>query len=362
MQLDSSTFMSQLRSIATQFRLDGDVIDIRPMGAGHIHESFRVDAGKWYVLQRINHSVFQDVGLLMQNLETILNHQQNHHPPVQLQLIRTLEDEAVYQDNDGNDWRLFDYIDHVPFDENNLTPTHVFEAGKAFGSFLYQMSDLSPYSIGSTISRFHDFFYRYEQFEKAVQNNPLKRKDSVADLIDRSRDLFTSLSWIGELKEHPLPVRITHNDTKLNNILFDSAGHAVSVVDLDTVMPGHVISDFGDAIRFISGTREDEPNLALVQLDLNLFQQFARGYLLATASILTQEETDALVWAPQFMTFMIGLRFLTDYLNGDVYFKIHDADENQRRARVQFRILEEMVEKQEKIVTAIRRILHDLHD
>ena len=359
MQLDSSTFMSQLRSIATQFRLDGDVIDIRHMGAGHIHESFRVDAGKRYVLQRINRSVFQDVALLMQNLETVLAHQQKHNPPVQLKLIQTLEDKAVYQDNDGNDWRLFDYIDHIPFDENDLTPTHVFEAGKAFGTFLYQMSDLSLDTIGCTIPRFHDFFYRYAQFEEAVQNNPVKRKEAVADLIDRSRDLFKSLSWIGQLKEYPLPVRITHNDTKLNNVLFNTDGHAVCVVDLDTVMPGYVISDFGDAIRFISGTREDEPNLALVHLDLNLFQQFARGYLSATTSILTQEETDALVWAPQFMTFMIGLRFLTDYLNGDVYFKIRDPDENQRRARVQFKILEEMIVNEEEMGTMIHRILLD---
>ncbi|MBE0647517.1 MAG: aminoglycoside phosphotransferase family protein [Bacteroidales bacterium] len=275
-----------------------------------------------------------------------------------LELIPTRTGELFHTDNDGNFWRMYFHIPGSRCYDRIDNPELAYEGGRAFGQFQALTAGIDPGTLAITIPRFHDIAWRLEQFDEAIGQDIADRVSRIPDEIRFVRERAQEMHTIQRLVENgQLPVRVTHNDTKFNNILFDSNAKAICIVDLDTVMPGTVLYDFGDAIRTGANTAdEDEPDVSKVGIDLRLFEAYARGFLETAGASLTPVELDHLTFSAKFMTYIIGLRFLTDHINGDTYYKIHHPGHNLQRARCQFRLLSEM-EKQtgnmERIIKAV---------
>jgi hypothetical protein len=303
-------------------------------------------------LQRVNRSIFKDVPAMMENIVRVTGHLRAKIAAVPgsdpdrevLTVVPARSGAAYHRDGQGEYWRCFLFIDHRELGERPGTPGQAFEAGRLFGRFLRMLADLPQPPLHETIPRFHDLERRLSDFRAALDAGPGQRRNAAGPEIKfvgkREDEMKRTLA--GALAQR-LPLRVTHNDTKFNNVLFDSRGRGVCVIDLDTVMPGRVLFDFGDAIRSAANTaREDEADLGRVGLRLDVFRDFAAGYLGELGNILSRVETSLLAFSARLMTFIIGMRFLSDYLEGDRYFKIGYAGHNLQRARVQFRLLEEM--------------------
>jgi len=358
--------MYHILDIAGRFAAEGIPVKVSPIGSGHINDSYLIRTAPAetsdYVLQRINHQIFRDIPVLMKNIVRVTEHIWKKLAIAEgvsgqyeqlladstamqtLRLVKTRDGAWFHQDPQGNFWRLYHHIagshsyDRVP------GPGYANEGGKAFGQFLQLTSGLDPASLAVTIPRFHDITWRMEQFEDVLRNDLLDRVSRIPDLIRFVRTRSDEMRTIHRLQDSgQLPVRVTHNDTKFNNILFDASGRAVCIVDLDTVMPGTVLFDFGDAIRTGANTAdEDESDLSRVALDMDLYSAYANGFLETAGGLLSKTERDLLAHSARFMTYLIGLRFLTDYLNGDVYYKIKHPEHNLERARCQFKLLYSM--------------------
>jgi len=361
-----------VEKIAGMFDIRGRVVRCSPFGSGHIHDTYRVttDAGSHYLLQRINHEVFRDVAGLMQNIDRVSRHirkklaeTQGHDPDREcLTLLPTNDGRSFLQDEDGRFWRMLLFIpDSVSYDRPD-NPALLFEAGKGYGRFIRLVSDLPGERLNETIPAFHDMQNRLRNFFRTVQNDPAGRVQEVQSeirWIDRRADEMQLLQRLG--REGKIPERITHNDTKLNNVLFDASGKTLCVVDLDTVMPGCVHFDFGDSIRTGASTAaEDEAHLDRISINLEMYEAFARGFLDQTRGILTAREAETLAFSARMMTFIMGLRFMTDHLDGDRYFKIHHPNHNLRRARAQFRLVESMEARRGEMETIIDRLSDNL--
>jgi Ser/Thr protein kinase RdoA (MazF antagonist) len=357
---------------AGRFDIRGRVVRCSPFGSGHIHDTYRVttDTGSEYLLQRINHEVFRDVAGLMRNIERVTRHirkrlgeSPGHDPDREcLTLLQANDGKSFMQDEDGRFWRMLLFIrDGVSIDRPD-NPAHMAEAGKGYGRFIRLVSDLPGERLNETIPAFHDMQNRLRNFFRAVQNDPAGRvQEAQSEIrwIDRRADEMQLLQRL--VREGKIPERITHNDTKLNNVLFDASGKMLCVVDLDTVMPGCVHFDFGDAIRSGASTgAEDEECLDRISISLELYEAFARGFFDQTRDILTAREAETLAFSARMMTFIMGLRFMTDHLDGDRYYKIHHPGHNLRRARAQFRLVESMEEKRGEMETVIDRLSDDL--
>ena len=348
--------MKNLISIVNEFITEGQVKAIEPFGSGHINDSYLVTtipgSAQDYVLQRINHQIFKNVPQLMDNIMNVTRHikvrLQSDSNPVKdfliYQLIGTRTGSYFYQDNMGQYWRLMDFIrDSTSFDMVE-SPDMAFEAGKAFGNFQMLTSDLAASSLFEILPDFHDIDYRFENFRKAVTQNPANRVKETLPEISFAETRAEEMHTIVHLGNQGLiPLRVTHNDTKFNNVLFTPDKKAISVVDLDTVMPGYILYDFGDAIRTgASSGSEDDADLSRVNIDLKLFEAYSRGYLNIARNFVNPVEIKHLAFSAKFMTYLIGLRFLTDHINGDHYFKIGFPNHNLQRARAQFKLLQSM--------------------
>jgi len=376
--------MDELNDVLNNFLIEEVPVSITPTGSGYINDSYLVMTASPdtpdYILQRINHAIFKKIPKLMENIARVTDHLRERlvRPEERgdrhrlgefpqsrmevLQLIETRNGKLYHQDPGGNFWRLYHYIPGTHSYDRVPGPDHAYEGGKAFGLFLHLTAGLDPSTLAITIPRFHDITWRMEQFEEAFQADIAHRAmpkrglrgvypaasgastSHIPDLIEFVRQRANEMHTIHRLlAAGKLPVRVTHNDTKFNNILFNGEEKAVCIVDLDTVMPGTVLFDFGDAIRTGANTAdEDEPDLEKVNFDMDLFKAYSLGLLETAGLSLTRVEIDHLVHSARFMTFLIGLRFLTDYLNGDTYYKIRYPEHNLQRARVQFRLLEKM--------------------
>jgi Ser/Thr protein kinase RdoA (MazF antagonist) len=259
-----------------------------------------------------------------------------------LTLVRTASGKTWAEDAGGSAWRMFLFIPDTVTYQQILNPSMAFEAGKAIGDFQKMLIDL-PVSLTETIPDFHDLYFRMKQYREALSHDPAGRAASIPSDLEFVEG---RLSRIGEYYEHlkqQAVLRVTHNDTKLNNILFDQQGTALCLIDLDTVMPGYIHFDYGDALRTMANTAaEDETDLEKVLYDREVARNFNKGYLESARDFLTAEETRLIDYSPVYLTFLIGLRFLTDYLNGDVYFRVHYPEHNLVRARVQFQLVKEM--------------------
>jgi len=368
--------MSEVRKwnfeeIVTNFKFEGEFVKAEPYGFGHINDTyaiyFRKESGSThrYILQRINHTVFKDPNQLMENISGVTSFlrkkitEAGGDPDREtLNLIPTLDNKFFYKNGDGNYWRAYIFIENACTYQVVENLNHFYNAGKAFGKFQKLLGNYPASTLHETIPNFHNTKKRYEAFLEAVKNDVKGRAASVKEEIDFVMQRASDASVLVDLlNEGKLPLRVTHNDTKFNNVMIDNAtGEGVCVIDLDTVMPGLSLYDFGDSIR--SGANpaaEDEKDLTKVWMDLDLYEHFTKGFLEQTGESLTPLEIEYLPFSAKIMTFECGMRFLTDYLNGDTYFKIHREEHNLDRTRTQFKMVADMEEKSEEMKRIVRK-------
>ena len=351
----------ELVSVLQAYRWPGPVTDICPYGMGHINTTYCVSCGAArFVLQRIS-PAFRDPKGLMENIVGVTTFLKKKlaargQDPMRgtLTVLPTRSGDLFFTDAQGASWRLLTFIENTVCHQTS-DPALFEAAGKAFGDFQYMLRDFPAHTLHETLPRFHDTEDRLRLFKEALAAGSCGRAVTAREEIDFVLAREQDCSVIMEaLRQRKLPLRVTHNDTKLNNVLMDAkTGEALCVVDLDTVMPGLSVNDFGDAIRFgANHSAEDEPNLSNVNFDLTLFEAFTRGFLAGTRGCLTENELAYLPWGARLMTLECGIRFLTDYLQGDTYFHIQDPAQNLRRCRTQFKLVSDM-ERQFAAMAAI---------
>ncbi len=363
---------AKIEEAISAFAIEGEKIYCELYGSGHINDTHllvtRLADGKErrYILQRINHIVFPHPDEVMENIESVTGHLRRSIAAAggdpdreTLTVVPTKEGAAYYRDSIGSYWRIYLFIeDNLSLDKVE-TPEQFYASGVAFGRFQSQLADFPAETLHEAIVNFHNTPVRFENLERAIARDAVGRRAEVAEEIAfcRERRDFTETLYRAHA-EGKLPLRVTHNDTKLNNILFDAATkEPLCVIDLDTIMPGFSVNDFGDSIRFGATTAaEDETDLSRVALDLGLFETFARGFIEGCDGRLTPTEIALLPVGAKMMTLECGMRFLTDYLEGDTYFRIHREKHNLDRARNQFALVASMEEKWDemtRIVTAL---------
>lgn len=346
-----------IKKIVSRFMIDGEFMAYNPYGDGHINDTyaltFRTDKClKRYILQRINTNVFPNVEGLMSNVMKVTGYlrdkviERSGDPDREcLNIILTKEGESYYIDEDSNCWRVTLLVENTEAYQIAVDPKIYKETGKAFGEFIRTLDDFPVSELCIVLPKFHNTVDRYNKFRHALKENACKRRrycrEEVAFVKEREEmcDKIINL-----LADGQIPIRVTHNDTKINNILMDSnTGRPVCVIDLDTIMPGSLIYDFGDGIRSGCNTgMEDEKDLSKVNFDMEMFKNFTQGFVEGVGESLTQTEKDNLVYGAILITFECGMRFLTDYLMGDVYFKTEYSNHNLVRAKTQFKLVKDM--------------------
>jgi Ser/Thr protein kinase RdoA (MazF antagonist) len=345
----------QLATLFNQFDAPGRFTGAEPWGSGHINDTYRIayDNGtKHFILQRVNHHVFRQPVELMDNIRRVTAHLQEKlagTPDVArrvLMLVPTRDGRPFVQDPTGGYWRAYRFIEGAQTFQVVESPAQARAAAQALGQFQRLLADLPPPRLHDTIPDFHHTPKRYAALEAVLVADPCNRAAAAKREIEFARQRE---SIVGTLLALNLPERVTHNDTKLNNVLFDTTtGEALCIVDLDTVMPGLALYDFGDMVRTICcRAAEDERDLAKVRLDRDLFTVLAGGYLAEASVFLTPVERQHLAFAGQLITFELGLRFLTDHLQGDTYFKIHRPSHNLDRCRTQFALVASMEQQED---------------
>jgi len=362
-----------IEPVVSQFLIKGSVAGIKPFGSGHINDTYRIinaDRGRPdYLLQRINHHIFKNVPALTNNIIYVTEHIRNKlkeipgsDPDKQtLTLIETTDGLFYYKDQNGSYWRMYLFMNDARCYDVVETEKQAFEGGKAFGNFQTMLADLDVSKLIEVIPDFHNVIFRLKQFDEALS----------ADSFDRAKDVSNEILFVNERaydmadihrmgKAGKLPVRVTHNDTKFNNVLLDENDVAQCVIDLDTIMPGYTAFDFGDAVRTIINTApEDEADLEKIQLNMPLFKAFAEGFLSQTISYMGVNEIRSLVKGVFLLPYIMGVRFLTDYLNGDVYYKIKFAGHNLQRARAQFQLVKKLEEHYDEIYAIVLQSVNE---
>lgn len=344
-----------LRQAAAAFAFDRPAGEAERFGAGHINDTFAVwaaDRSKRWILQRINTDTFTDPAGLMENVTGVTAYlrrqiiERGGDPDREtLNVIPTLDGKPYYTDTEGGAWRAYIFVEGTVCLQKVENERDFYTTAETFGNFQNQLAGYPAATLHETIARFHDTPNRYANFEKALAADVMGRAKEVGPEIAfiRAREADCRV-LVDQLAAGVLPLRVTHNDTKLNNVLIDQAtGKGICVIDLDTVMPGLSAYDFGDSIRFgANDCAEDEPDQSKVHFSLHLYKVFAEGYLAAAGSAMTEAERRSLPWGAKLMTLECGIRFLTDYLEGDHYFKISRPDQNLDRARTQFTLVQGM--------------------
>jgi len=351
-----------VRAVARNFHLLGEFRSAAPYGSGHINDTYAVvfdqgGAPMRYILQRINHNVFKNPVALMENVARVTAHlgaklgDKEDFSRRTLTLVPARDGRPYYVDPEGNHWRAYIFIEKARTYDAIESPVQAFEAAKAFGEFQCLLSDLPAPRLHDTIPGFHHTPQRFARLEQAIERDVANRaalaKADIAFAIARK-------NTVDVLLKSGAPERVTHNDTKINNVMLDDAtGKGICVIDLDTVMPGLALYDFGDMVRTTtSPAKEDERDLSKVQVRMPMFEALVRGYTASAGGFLTQAEKDHLVFAGKLITFTIGIRFLTDFLEGDTYFKVHREGHNLDRTRTQFKLVE-CIERQEDAMNAV---------
>lgn len=340
-----------LNKITAQFNI---CTTIEPYGDGHINDTFVANMRPRYILQRINNEVFKNPEQVMNNIVLVTEHitkkiKQTGQNRASLKVICTLDGKSFYKTEDGSYFRMYEFIENAVSYSKADSPEVFYNAAKGFGEFFELLNDFDASSLYETIVNFHHTPTRFDNFEKAVQTDKLGRAETAKREIDGFLSRKAMASVVTDaIAAGDVPIRVTHNDTKLNNIMLDEkTGEPVCVIDLDTVMPGSILYDFGDSIRFgASSAAEDEHDLNKVYCDLELFEAFTKGFLEATGKFLTPKEIELLPFSARLLTYECGMRFLTDYLEGDTYFKIHYDAQNLYRARTQLKLVEDMEKKE----------------
>lgn len=354
---------------AAMFDFGGEVTSVVPYGNGHINDTYAVTCSLAggsvrFILQRLNPVVFPDRAGLMRNMIAVTGFlrkaviRDGGDPERECLRLIPLKDGSPYlTDESGDVWRATQFIENTDAYLVAESPEMFASAGEAFGKFMARLGGFDASSLFEVIPRFHDTPDRYARFLASLERNAAGRMDEAKDEIAFVRERGEGCSVITDaLERGEVPVRVTHNDTKLNNVLIDTATkEAVCVIDLDTVMPGSMLYDFGDAVRVgCSTAKEDERDLSLVAFDLGLFRAFTEGYLAGAGRSVTAAELGLLPDAARLMTFECGMRFLTDFLDGDTYFKTAYPEHNLVRARTQFKLVRTMERLRPEIVRAVK--------
>ena len=361
---------SAMSDIAPLFEIEGVPSEIDRLGNGHINDTFLLktkdgDKEHLYVLQRINSNVFKDPDAVMSNIWNVTEHiskklesLEGEHERSVMRFIRTKSGESHLSTDDGAFFRMYKYIgDSISLDLPK-TREDFYESAVAFGQFQRMLSDFNADNLNETIPNFHNTPDRFNKFLKAIEENKSGRKDTAPEEINfvLERKEFTSV-LMDALEKGEIPLRVTHNDTKMNNVLLDAETRKqVCVIDLDTIMPGLSVNDFGDSIRFGASTAaEDEKDLDKVHFDISLFEVYLEGFLKGCGGQLTANEIELLPEGAKMMTLECGMRFLTDYLDGDTYFRTHYPEHNLDRCRTQFKLVSEMEEKWDEMKALVRK-------
>ncbi len=357
-----------LKAVGEQFRVPGAWVKATPYGTGHINDTYLAQwatkAGATQtILQRINHLVFKNPPQLMENIIRVTAHLRKKMPARSggrqtLTVIRTRDDQAYYQDPGGNYWRMYVFIKNARTVDICARPGQAYAAARAFGRFQASLADLPGARLHETIPYFHHSPRRFAALEDALRQDPRRRAGAARQAIEFCLARASMVSAITDLVAGGrLPERIAHNDTKINNVMLDNrTGRGICVIDLDTVMTGCALYDFGDMVRTMPRTAaEDERDLDRVTMDLAMFDALTRGYLEETAALLTPLEIEHLPLAGRLVTFTIGVRFLTDHLLGDGYFKTQRPDQNLDRARVQFKMMASMEQQADAMRAIVRQ-------
>ena len=339
---------SFLLELVSRFAVEGKPFSAKPHGEGHINRTFCVctDAPHRYIFQRINRHVFPDVEALMRNISAVTSYlaARDEDPRHVTRLVPTLEGASFLELPDGSCWRVYEFVENSVCLQLPESDFDFYQSALAFGHFQNELTDFPADTLAETIPDFHNTANRYRIFRETLLRDPVGRavlaQPEIAFALSREAE---GSELIGRLKEGLLPLKVTHNDTKLNNVMLDAqTREPLCVIDLDTVMPGLAAYDFGDSIRFGASTAaEDEADLSLVRLNMDRFRAFTKGYLEACPN-LTEAERESLVWGAKLMTLECGVRFLTDYIDGDHYFGISKPDHNLLRCRTQFKLVAEM--------------------
>lgn len=346
----------------------GEYIEYTPYGSGHINDTFLVRFQqsngkiKRYILQRINHNIFKNPLQLMENIAGVtsflkdkIKENSGDTDRETLSIIKTKEGNSFFKDSIGSYWRGYRFIENATSFNKVETPDIFYESAIAFGHFQNLLSDYDASTLYETIPDFHNTPIRLKALKLAIEKDKFQRVRNVEKEIEFIMKRENETHFLMDmLKEGSLPLRVTHNDTKLNNIMIDNeSGKGICIIDLDTIMPGLSVNDFGDSIRFGASTGdEDERDLSKVNLDMNLFEVYTKGFLKGCDGSLTENEIDMLPMGAKMMTMECGIRFITDYINGDNYFKIHRPEHNLDRARTQFKLVDDM-EKQWEYMKSI---------
>jgi aminoglycoside phosphotransferase (APT) family kinase protein len=363
---DSKPTAAREAAAARAFAISGEFAGASPYGSGHINDSYCAifehgGGSSRYLLQRINHHIFKNPVALMENIERVTSHLATQvaddpdHDRRALRLIPTRAGGVLHVDADGNYWRAYQFIGRATTYNSVQSPEQAFQAARAFGEFQRMLADLPSPRLHDTIPDFHHTPKRFAVLEQAIAADVAGRAAEARAEIDFAQ---ARKPLVTRLVEAGLPERVTHNDTKINNVLLDDAtGEGTCVIDLDTVMPGLAAYDFGDMVRTAtSPSAEDERDLSRVNMEFPLFEALARGYLSSAGGFLTAAEKESLAFAGKLITFEIGIRFLTDHLSGDTYFKVHREGHNLDRCRAQFKLLQSIEFQEDRMSELIRSI------
>ena len=352
----------------TKFKFEGETNNYRPFGKGHINATFLVERKlpengmRRYILQVINKNAFKEPEKVIDNIQrvtTFLSEKASDERSV-MSIIPTVTGDYYYRDEDGDFWRAYTFVENSLCIENPDNANDFKQCALAFGRFQQSLNDFPADELYETIADFHNTPKRYENFLKAVEEDVCSRAADVKEEIEfvKARKDFYSVLF-DAYNAGKLPLRVTHNDTKCNNALLDSTTHeALCVIDLDTIMPGFSVNDFGDAIRFGANTAaEDEKDLSKVKLDMALYDAYADGYIEGCGNLMSADEIMLLPEGSKMMTIECGMRFLTDYLSGDTYFRTEYPEHNLDRCRTQFKLVEEMEKHWDEMKTIVKKYI-----
>ncbi|HMP99844.1 MAG TPA: aminoglycoside phosphotransferase family protein [Cyclobacteriaceae bacterium] len=329
-------------NVLAAFGLDARKFIIKPSGSGHIHQTFLCAGTESYILQKLNTKVFSRPEQLMQNIlqaaDCILKNDNAY--PFSMPL-KNMSGDYLFVDEGQNTWRLFKAFEGAITIDEVKTTAQAYSAAKAFGKFAALLWDAKPENFHEVIPGFHNLALRYKQFEQALDNTSEERKQQAKEIIGQTKHFYPLVevynAWINSGK---LQVHIMHNDTKINNVLFNAAGEAFSVIDLDTLMPGYFIYDLGDMVRtFVSPVSEEGQDLSKVIFRKEIYDALLEGYLSEMQEVLTADEQAAIPFAGKMMSYIMALRFLADYLNGDIYYPVKYEGHNLMRAKNQLHLL-----------------------
>ena len=351
--------MKDIYTISEELEIPGEIIGVKALSNGHINTTLKIDVSnegkiKSYILQKINTNVFKKPDELMQNILSVTEFIKEHSGKKSRKSLKFLKGKngKGYVQIDDDYYRAYEYVNNSETYDITENLDIIYETGLAFGEFQTQLRHFDSTKLFETIPNFHNTPKRFFDLQLAISNDVMGRYEGVRNLADQYLSLYEpAVEMYNQYLSGALPSRVTHNDTKCNNVLFDiNTKKHICVIDLDTVMPGLAGFDFGDGIRFIASTAtEDERDLSKVSLDLSKFESFTKGFLDGCAATLTEHEIETLPLGAITMTAECGSRFLADYLSGDTYFKINYPEHNLDRARCQLKLAQDMLDKYSKM-------------